>query len=196
MIKGWLAVGATLFACMLLVGCGLLQEEHDAAQSTEWAQILSLQSKLNKAQSDLTQAQSQIESLEGDFTEAESQINTLESDLAAMQGKFAQALYETSWLEGQLSSLESQLESQLSDYDVLVEKVAKARIYAEMIEKYILVSFFELTAEGRIDLDHLVHYTGDAELFGKWGVFYFSDKEADWVEFFVAVGDGLWEVLR
>ena len=196
MIKGWLAVGATLFACMLLVGCGIPQEEHDAVQSIEWAQVASLQSKLSKAQSDLTKAQSQINSLEGDLTEAESQINTLESDLADVQSKFAQALDETSGLKSQLSSLESQLESQLSDYDVLVEKVAKARVYAEMLEKYILVSFFQLTAEGRIDLDHLVHYTGDDEVIEKWGVFYFSDKEADWVEFFVAVGDGLWEVLR
>ena len=166
-MKRWFAVGVTMMACLLLVGCGVPQEGHDAAL----AQIATLQSKLSEAQSDLTKAQSQIESLEGDLTEAESQINTRENDLTAMQDKYFQVLGETNELNNQLHSLESQLESQQSDNDVLVEKVAKARIYAEMIEKYILVPFDILTAEERIDLNLLVFYTNNADLREKWELF-------------------------
>jgi len=210
MIKRWLVVGAALLACILLVSCGTRPEEHDAVQDIEQALIATLQGKLSEAQSDLTEAQSglteaqsdlteaqsDLTEAQSDLTEAENQINTLESDLAAMQGQYVQALDEINPLKNQLLSLESQLESQLSDYDALVEKMTKAKLYAEMLEKYILVLFFELTAEGRIDLDHLVNYTGNAELIQKWAVFFFSDREADKVEFFIAVGDGLWEVLR
>ena len=209
MTKRWLAVGATLLACILLVGCGTRPEGHDAAQNIELAQIATLQSKLREAQSDLTEAQNDLTEAQNDLTEAqndlteaENQINTLESDLAAMQGKYVQVLGETNKLKNQLRSLESQLESQLSDYDVLVEKMTKAKLYAEMLEKYMLVPtfrltpFLRLTAEERIDLDHLVHYTGNAELKEKWVLVYFGDREADKVEFFIAVGDGLWEVLR
>jgi len=191
-MKRWFAVGVTMMACLLLVGCGVPQEGHDAAL----AQIATLQSKLSEAQSDLTKAQSQIESLEGDLTEAESQINTRENDLTAMQDKYFQVLGETNELNNQLHSLESQLESQQSDNDVLVEKVAKARIYAEMIEKYILVPFDILTAEERIDLNLLVFYTNNADLREKWELFYISGRLTDKEEFFFAVGDGLWEVLR
>ena len=191
-MKRWFAVGVTMMACLLLVGCGVPQEGHDAAL----AQVAFLQSKLSETQSDLTEAQSQIESLESDLTEAENQINTLESDLAAMQGKYVQVLDETNKLKNQLYALESQLESQLSDYDVLVEKVAKAKVYAEMIEKYILVPFDILTAEEKIDLNLLAFYTSNADLREKWELFYISGRLTDKEEFFFAVGDGLWEVLR
>jgi len=165
MIKRWLVVGATLFVCILLVGCGVVQEEYDVMQDieqdieqyTEQAQIESLQSSLTEAQSDLTEAQN-------DLTEAENQINTLENDLADRQGKYVQVLDEFNGLKSQLYALESQQENQLSDYDALVEKVDKAKIYAEMLEKYILVPYFKLTPQEKIELDHLVHYTGNVEL--------------------------------
>ena len=201
-MKRWFAVGVTMMACLLLVGCGVPQEGHDAMRDAALAQVAFLQNKLSETQSDLTEAQLDLTEAQLDLTKAENQINTLESDLTAMQGKYVQVLGETNKLKSQLHSLESQLESQLSDYDVLVEKMTKAELYAEMLEKYMLVPtfrltpFFRLTAEERIDLDHLVHYTGNAELKEKWMFVYFGDREADKVEFFIAVGDGLWEVLR
>jgi septal ring factor EnvC (AmiA/AmiB activator) len=207
MIRRWLLVVATLLVCILLMGCGTRPEEHDVAQdfvqefqreqiAALQSQLLEAQSDLTKAQSDLTKAQSDLTKAQSDLTKAENQINTLERDLAAMEGRYAQVLGESSELESQLISLESQLESQLSDYDVLVEKVAKAKIYAEMIDKYILVSFLELTEEERIDLSWLVQYTGNTELIEKWSVFYFSDTEASKLSFLTIVGDALWQVLQ
>ncbi len=99
-------------------------------------------------------------------------------------------------LVSQLQSLEDQLERQLSEYDVLMQKMTEAKVYAEMLDKYILTPYFKLTAQEKIDLDHLVHFTGNEELIAKWAVFYFSGREADTVEFYIAVGDGLWQVLR
>ena len=203
MIKRWLVVGAILFICILLVGCGVVQEEYDVEQDIEQAQIASLQSSLSEAQNDLTEAQNDLTeaqndltAAQNDLTEAENQINTLESDLADRQGKYVQVLDEFNGLKNQLYALESQLESQLSDYDALVEKVDKAKIYAEMIEKYILVPVFNPTAEEKIDLSWLVQLTGNSELKEKWVVVYFSDTNEGKEEFFIIVGDALWQVLQ
>ena len=210
MIKRWLVVGAILFICIILVGCGVGQEEYDAVQDVEQAQIASLQSSLSEvqsdfteaqsdfteAQSDLTEAQNDLTEAQSDLTEAENQLNTLESDLADGQGKYVQVLDEFNGLKSQLYALESQLESQLNDYDALVKKVAKAKVYAEMLDKYILGLAFNLTQEEKTDLSRLVSYTGNSELNEKWAVVYFSDIDKGKEEVWAIMGAALWQVLQ
>lgn len=96
MVKKLFLVGVMLLlASLLMVGCGVPQEEHDAVVAERDAakvQVASLQSDLNKAQSDLAAAESdlataqaQIETLEDDIDKAESSLGKAKSDLAAAQ---------------------------------------------------------------------------------------------------------------
>lgn len=207
MVKRWFVVGVTFTALLLLVGCGASQQGGDTAGDATLEQLSSLlsqlnaaRSQLNEAQSDLTEAQSQVEGLESELTEAQDQIESLDSDLT-------DALGHTSYLQNMLSTATtynnqlkdqvSALESQLSDYDTLVEKIEKAQIYAELLEKYILVpAHLRLAASDIVEIDHIVHRTGNEEVIAKWATFFFSGDDDDEEEFLIAVGDGLWAVFQ
>lgn len=151
MVKRWFLVGAMLLlVSLLVVGCGIPQEEHDAVVA------------------ELDSAQAQVASLQSDLTEAESQIESLESDLAAAE----------------------------SDYDTLTEKVAKVKVYVEIIEKYVLTPYFDMTTEQFVDLMSLVDETGDAEVQETLMAYIDSGSEEDQFEWWFAVGDALWELLQ
>jgi outer membrane murein-binding lipoprotein Lpp len=99
MLKKWFLVGAMLLLSVLLVvGCGVAQEDLDAAvaeRDAAKAQVTSLQSDLTAAESDLAAAQS-------DLAAAQSDLTATESDLTAAEGK-------VSSLQSQVSSLSSDL---------------------------------------------------------------------------------------
>lgn len=84
MLKRWLVVGLMLLlVTLLVVGCGIPQEEYDAVvaeRDTAQTQVASVQSKLDKAQS-------QIENLESELAEEESQIETLQSEVEEAQSE-------------------------------------------------------------------------------------------------------------
>lgn len=82
MKKRWFAVGVVLLVVSLLVvGCGVPQEEHDAVlagRDAAQAEVALLQSDLTEVQSDLATAQSQVSSLRSDLTVAQSKVSDLE----------------------------------------------------------------------------------------------------------------------
>ena len=66
-----------------------------------------------------------------------------------------------------MSSLERRLEVQLDDYNVLVEKIAKAKVYAEMIDEYVLDKLWWLTVEEGLALRWLGQSINNSELIQK-----------------------------
>ena len=118
MAKRWLLVAAMVLACVLAVGCGIPQEEHDAVLSERDA----AQAQVASLQSDLTEAESQIESLESDLTEAESQINTLEADLAAAESNLKVTKNDLTTTRNSLA--EAQAELAIPDVPVLVSPIS------------------------------------------------------------------------
>ena len=99
MVKKWLLVGGMLLLVSLLViGCGIPQEEYDvvmAERDTLQREVTSLQSNLDTAEnqigtleSEVAEAQSQIEALGSNLDEAESQIETLQSDYDKLKNDY------------------------------------------------------------------------------------------------------------
>jgi septal ring factor EnvC (AmiA/AmiB activator) len=193
MVKRWFVIGVILIVSLLLVSCNAAEGDQSAVQDVSQVQIASLQNQLNEAQTSLAEAEDQIELLQSELADAGEQIEDLETELANEQNAGAQMLNQISRLESQLSTLRSQV----SDYNVIADKVDMAVIYAEMLDRYLLVeAHYQLSAEDRIALDHLVNSTDNDNLKEKWAPFYFSDDDDDKVEFLIALGDGLWEVLQ
>lgn len=111
-MKKWLLVGVMLLVSLLVVGCGIPQEDYNAVvdeRDTAQAEVASLQSKLSKMQSDLSTAESNL-------AEAQSQIESLESDL----DEATRAKYEE--LESEYSELNTKYNELKADYDELSVK--------------------------------------------------------------------------
>ncbi|GAI27050.1 unnamed protein product, partial [marine sediment metagenome] len=84
---------ALLLVVPLLFGCGIPQEDYDAAVAEKDAtqvQVVSLQSDLAAAQSDLATAQSGLEAAESATASAESQLSSLKSQVAALQKELSE----------------------------------------------------------------------------------------------------------
>lgn len=119
MLKRWLLVIALLLASLLLGGCGVPQEEHDAVlaeRDAAQAEVASLQGELAEVQSKLT-------TTESDLGETESDLATAESDLADTQSEISSLQSQKSSLQSQISSLQSQLtgaEAQVAELEKLI----------------------------------------------------------------------------
>ena len=95
MKKHWFLVGMVIMLMSLLVvGCGVPQEEFDSVLAERDA----AQGRLVSLQSDLNTVQAQIDTLEGDLKTAQSQVQTLQGDYKNQEAKIAKAVaYTRCW---------------------------------------------------------------------------------------------------
>ena len=90
--KRWFLVGVMLLlASLLVVGCGVPQQEHDAVvaeRDTLKAEQDAAQTQVESLESNLAKTQSEVESLESDLAKAQSQVGSLQSSVAAAETKY------------------------------------------------------------------------------------------------------------
>jgi len=114
MLKRWFLVGVMLLlVSLLVVGCGIPQEEHDAViaeRDAAQAEVASLQSELAGVQSDLAATETDLATSESDLATAQSRISSLQSDFTAAQAKVS----ELEDFKTELGSLWDSLEPKLT----------------------------------------------------------------------------------
>ncbi len=96
---------------LLLSGCGIPQEAHDAVVAERDAaksQVASLQSDLAEAESHVETAESDLAAAEGDLTTAQSQISSSKSDLTTAQSQISSLQTAVSTAETALAEAEAQ----------------------------------------------------------------------------------------
>ena len=76
MFRRWFLVGVLLLASLLVVGCGIPQEQYDAVAAD-----------LNKAQQDLQSAESELATSQSKVSELTSSLEKEKSDLEAVQAQ-------------------------------------------------------------------------------------------------------------
>jgi len=121
-MKRWLTIGvALLLVSLLVVGCGVPQEEYDTVlDEAEVVKVeaASLQNQLNDAKSDLAKAESEL-------AEAQSELARMQDEIEAAQSSKAAALSEISSLNSRVSSLQSQIASLRSDIAAVEARIAE-----------------------------------------------------------------------
>jgi predicted nucleic acid-binding Zn-ribbon protein len=111
-LKRWFLVGAILLAALLMVSCGIPQEDYDSVLTERDALMgenTTLKATIDKLELDLNGAENEIQTLENDVAEVEGQIQTLQSDLSDAESDIADALTQIETLEGSLLDIESNL---------------------------------------------------------------------------------------
>jgi cell division protein FtsL len=123
MLKRWPLVGLVFLVSLVVVGCGVPQEEHDtvlAERDAAQAEVASLQSELARMQKNLATAESDLGETESDLAGAQSQISSLQSEISS--------------LRSQISSLQSQLagvETQVAELEKLIPAIYKWQVYTD-----------------------------------------------------------------
>ena len=142
MKKRWFPVGVVLLVVSLLVaGCGVPQEEHDAVLAERdgaQAEVASLQSDLTEVQSDLAAAESDLADTESDLAKAQSELDDVELLLLVEQGKYAAS-------QGEVSSLQSELAEVQSD-------PALEALYNPSYDNTVIVDTFQGTWKGTLSM--------------------------------------------
>ena len=96
MVKRWFLVGVMLLLVpLLVVGCGVAQEDYDAVLAERDA----AQAQVASLQSDMSETQSQIETLESDLADAQAQLTTVQSDYDKVNSDLAKTQDEIDALE-------------------------------------------------------------------------------------------------
>ena len=108
-----------LLVSLLVVSCGIPQEDYDAVLAerdaaltkTEslQAEVASLQSDLSKAESRITTLESDLSKADSDFSWAKNQLSRVESDLAAVQSELIAVQDQTADAQSRISSLQNEL---------------------------------------------------------------------------------------
>ena len=137
----WLLV-SFLVVLLVLSGCGVPQEEHDAVVAERDA----AQAEVASLQSELTEAENQIETLDGDLTEAENQIQTLEGEYNEAKGALEQAQRQISSLKSNLGALQSQISPLKSDLAATEDELAATQSELAATESELAATQSELAA--------------------------------------------------
>lgn len=89
MLKRWFIIGVMLLlASLLVVGCGVPQEEHDAVvaeRDSTLAELQSVQSELNSTQSELDSTQSELNSTQAEASDLSSELEQKQQQLSEVQ---------------------------------------------------------------------------------------------------------------
>jgi thiol-disulfide isomerase/thioredoxin len=112
MLKRWFLVGLVFLVSLIVVGCGVPQEEHDVAlaeRDTAQAEVASLQSELAEMQSDLATTESDLAETESDLATTQSEISSLQSQISSSQSQISSLRSDLSEAEGQVAELEKQI---------------------------------------------------------------------------------------
>ena len=123
MIKKCVLVGVILSTFLLVVGCGIAQEDYDtvvAERDATQAQITSLQSDLSQAQSDLTTAEDNLAETESDLNQAQSDLTTMEDNLTETESYLNQVENKLQAIDTEAVHLARNAEF-LSEVNALIE---------------------------------------------------------------------------
>ena len=115
-------------------------------------------------------------------------LSLLLTGCGVAQGEYDAVVAELDAAQSQIATLES-------DYDTLTQKVAKAKLYGEILENYYFVPTFEMTTAETLELSSMIDDTGDAELKEKWTTYIDNLTNESYVAFWIAAWDALWEAL-
>lgn len=143
MKKIFLIGTALLLMVLPLAGCGVPQEDLDAAEADRdaaLAQVSSLQSDISKAKSDLTTAKSDLASTESALADAESDLAAAESAKATAQSGKSTAESAKAAAESDLAAAESALadtEAQIADLEAEVAAL-EAPAEEEVVEEEVV----------------------------------------------------------
>ncbi len=108
--KQFLLGAMVLLVSLLVVSCGIPQEEYDAVlaeQDATQAKVESLQTKVESLQGELDKAQGQIESIENDRSEVESDLTTAQSQISSLQSDLNDAKDNLAAVEAQIIKMEA-----------------------------------------------------------------------------------------
>lgn len=106
MAKRWFLVGVMLLlVSLMMVGCGVPQEEHDAVLAERDA----AQAELASLQSDLATTQSQLATTESDLTALKADLETAKADLETAKANLETANSKISTLQADLSTQKKNL---------------------------------------------------------------------------------------
>lgn len=164
-------LAVVLLLPLLVVGCGIAQEQYDAVvaeRDTLLAEHDSLQNEVSSMQRELDKAQDQIDDLEGDVATAESQVESL---------------------KGQVSTTEEK-------YNTLKQKIDKAMPYGEYIDRWYFVPAYDVPEALIAEWSVTVAEWDDANVKTKWEVFEDSRSQDDYVIFILTVWEAFWEGIH
>ena len=200
----WLLISC-LMVLLLLSGCGVAQEEHDAvvaerdaAQSelaatqdeltAKESNLASTESELAATQNDLAATQSDLVDTEDDLAAAQSRISSLQSDMAATESDLAAALDQVS----QLGDFKSEA---VSAWDLLCPKIELVNQIAEM---FALLEAGEQTKfiAATFSLSGYVDDVKDSELSELWDQSLDSLDQEKWAQFDLKFADVIDKALE
>lgn len=136
MTKRWFPVGVMLLlASLLVVGCGVPQEELDAALADAAAvksELVSAQSDLSKVKSDLAAAESELETLQADLDKAKSDLSAAQGQVSSLKSERDKAKSDLAAAEEQIAELEAAAappEEEVVEEEVVEEEAVPAGVY-------------------------------------------------------------------
>ena len=202
MVRRWFLVGVMfLITSLLVVGCGIPQEQHDAVvadRDAAEAQVASLQSDLAATESDLAAVESDLAATEADLAvtrvdlvASESEVTRLDGELAAAESEATKLDRELTAAEAQVSSLESQLSQTQSYPDAVKELIAQGNPYGEIVNVFFRISGGY--AVGSHEFIPWVSAANDPNLQAKWDTFQDNKTPENLAAFTVAAWDGFWD---
>lgn len=128
MKKKWFLVGAVCLS-LLVVGCGLPQEEHDAVV----AERDTAQAELTSLRNELAGVQSELDDTKSDLSARDSELATAKSDLATVLTQIESLESDVSSANSRVSSANSKLSSANSELSAIKQGMEKAETFAGVI---------------------------------------------------------------
>jgi len=159
MKKRLLLAGVVCFS-LLVVGCGIPQEELDTLR----AEKDSIQQELESTQSRLQSTESKLESTQLELDSTKSEFLSIKSDLESTQGELDSVSTELQSVKNQLSSSQSTVRSQKSDMSKASNYVKALNVFLYPVRKEAGMEQlldFEDESEWLKTLDNIVFNTKD-----------------------------------
>ena len=141
MVKKWIAVGvALLLMAILVVGCGVPQEDYDAMiaeRDTGLAKAASLESDLSATESTLAATESDLSATEGDLAATQSDLAATQSELADAESQISSLKSAANKAKSDLAATQEEYSTFKSDLDGLWDSLEKKLdVQAELIDMY------------------------------------------------------------
>ena len=172
-----LLVTALVLMALILSACGIPRGQYDAAMAerdTAQTQVASLQSILDASRT-------REGALANDLADARTALGETRSQLTALGTK--------------VTSLEGQVGSVQASYGGLQAKLAKAKPYVEILDKFFFVPTYTMTTAQAIELSSMVDRTGNADLKKKLAAYLDATSEDDYQAFIFALWDAVYAAI-
>jgi len=108
--RQFLLIAMVLLVSLLMVSCGIPQEEYDAVlaeRNTERTRVESLQTNVDSLQGELYEAQVQITSIENELSELESDLSSAQIQISSLQSDLNDANDDLVAAEAQITKMEA-----------------------------------------------------------------------------------------